>query len=95
MNLNVQLNSLIFSFLFGMFFYFLLDLFNRINYKSKLVFKIIFSFFFVFIITLLYFIILLYVNNGFLHVYFLISVLVGYLFVYFLIGFWFTHRNKK
>ena len=81
--------------MFGIIFYFFLDLFNKLNSKSKLILKIIFSIFFVLFMASLYFIILLYVNNGYLHVYFFLFILVGYLFVYFLINFWFTHKSKK
>ena len=83
MALNIQIYSIIFSLLFGVIFYFLLDNFNKIKFRKNLIFKIIASLLFVFIIAFLYFIGLLYINNGYVHIYFLISILVGYMFVYF------------
>ena len=83
MKLNIQIYSIIFSLLFGVIFYFLLDFFNKIKFGKNIFFKIIASLLFVFIIAFLYFIGLLYINNGYVHIYFLISILVGYMFVYF------------
>ena len=82
MELRVQIYSFIVSFLFGCCFYYMLDLFNKLTIKFKLVLKIIFSFFFIMLMSLLYFFILLYVNNGVVHIYFLLSILVGYIYVY-------------
>ena len=84
MNLKFQLISLFFSFIYGCVFYLLLDLFNRIINKRNIFLKYIMSFIFIIIVALIYFIGLLYINNGYLHVYFLFSIMVGYLFVYFL-----------
>lgn len=92
MNLKIQIYSLIFSFVFGIVFYFLLDLFNRYNNRNKLGFRIIFSLFFAFLNSLGYFYGLIYINNGYLHVYFLLSILVGYLFIYFCLH---IKRNSK
>ena len=79
-NLSVQFISLVVSFLYGMFFYILLE----INYKfltfSYIIIKILLSFIFVLFNTLLYFIILLYINKGYVHIYFLFCILCGYLF---------------
>ena len=90
MILKLQIYSLIFSFGFGIIFYFLLDVFNKYNNKNKLIFKIICSFIFVFGSSLLYFLGLLYINNGYLHIYFLLTILVGYLFVYLCL-----HKKRK
>lgn len=95
MQLNIQINSLIFSFIFGIFFYFLLDIFNKITSKCKLWLRIIVSFCFVLIISLVYFLGLLYINNGYLHIYFLISIAVGYIFVYAFKTFRFTHKKEN
>jgi len=93
--LNIQLYSLIFSFIFGIFFYFLLDVFSKITKKCKLWLKIIASLIFVLIISIIYFAGLLYINNGYLHIYFLILIAIGYLFVYTLKYFWFTHKKEN
>ena len=93
MILKVQLYSFIYSFIFGIVFYFLLDIFNK--YKSKkVIVEVFLSVIFVFTTSLVYFWGLVYINNGYLHIYFLISILVGYLFIYFIIIKWFTHKRK-
>lgn len=91
MNLVVQIYSFIYSFLFGIIFYFLLELFNKISFKIKNIVKGPLSFVFIFFISSLYFLGLLFINNGVVHMYFLLTILVGYVFVYFL----FTHLKKK
>ena len=93
MILKLQLYSLIYSFLFGIVFYFLLDVFNKYNSK-KIIIKIITSLLFVFTNSIIYFVGLIYINNGYLHIYFLLSILVGYLFMYFFIKLWFTYKRK-
>jgi len=82
MILKLQIYSLIYSLIFGVVFYFLLDVFNKYNNKNKLILKIFFSFIFVLGISSLYFWGLIYINNGYLHIYFLFAILVGYLFAY-------------
>jgi hypothetical protein len=95
MRLNIQIYSLIFSFIFGTFFYFVLDFFSKIVKKYRLWLKIIISLLFTFVISIVYFLGLLYINNGYLHIYFLLSILVGYMFVYWLKVFWFTHKKEN
>ena len=92
MDLNIQIQSLLFSFLYGCVFYFLLDIFNKFNNNKKIILKIVLSLLFVFLMSLLYFLGLIYINNGYLHIYFLLSIVVGYLFVYF--SLLFTHKKK-
>ena len=62
--LDIQIKSIIFSFLYGMFFSFLLNLNYKYIYYSKGVFKILVNVFFVVDNVFLYFIILRYINNG-------------------------------
>ena len=80
MLLNVQILSLMVSFLYGCFFYILLELNVKFIYSYSLVVRVIVSFLFVLFNTLLYFLILVYVNNGYVHVYFLFSLILGYIF---------------
>lgn len=79
MILKIQIISLIFSFFYGIFFYILLEVNSHFLYSTKLPFKIINSFLFVMLNTLLYFIILKKINNGIVHVYFLLCITVGYI----------------
>ncbi len=91
MNLNIQIYSLFFSFIFGIVFYFLLEVLNVIKLKVKLLFRVIISFFFIILSSLLYFGGLLYINNGYLHIYFLVMIAVGYIVIYIIKTIWFTH----
>lgn len=93
MRLDIQVYSLILSFLFGIILNILLDIFNKLNEKNKIFIKIILSFIFVMLLSIAYFIGLLYINNGYLHIYFFIMIMVGYLFVYLIKSFWFTHKK--
>ena len=95
MRLSVQIYSFISSFLFGCGFYYLLDVFNRLMSKFNLVLKIIFSFVFIISMACIYFLILLFVNNGVVHVYFFLSILVGYIFDYKVTFCLFTQLRKK
>lgn len=95
MNLDIQIKSFIYSFVFGCGFYFLLDLFNKFTINKKLLFKIIASLFFVTIVALVYFYLLLFINNGYVHIYFLLSILVGYMSISFILSWWLTKKRKK
>ena len=79
MILKIQILSLIYSFFFGVIFFLLLEVNYRFLYEVKLVYRIIISFLFVIIISLGYFLGLLKINNGIIHIYFLLSLFTGYL----------------
>lgn len=89
MTLIIQIKSLAFSFLYGIFFAFT----YKINYKYLMInntlFKIIISFFFILDHILLYFVLLSIINNGILHLYFLLSFIIGNIFYVYLFD------NKK
>lgn len=91
MKLSIQIYSLIYSLIYGGVFYLLLDLFNKFTSMKKVYLKVILSWLFITVIALLYFFGLLYINNGVLHIYFLLSIVCGYIIVY-LIYNRFTHR---
>lgn len=95
MRLNIQVYSLLYSFLFGIVLYYILDLFNRHIMKCTIIIKIIVSLLFVLFLSTIYFMGLLYINNGYLHIYFLIIIMVGYMFVYLLKYRRFTYKNKN
>ena len=78
MILRVQILSLIYSFFFGIILFILLELNYKFLYSGKLIYKIILSFLFVISLSLLYFVGLIKVNNGIIHVYFFLSLLTGY-----------------
>ena len=79
MNLNIQIYSLLFSFLYGIIFYILLEINYRFLFEGKIIYRIIISFLFVMVLSLVYFLILLKINNGVLHLYFFLSMFTGYL----------------
>ena len=87
MKLSIQIYSLFYS---GIF-YLLLDLFNKFTSMKKVYLKVILSWIFIMVIALLYFLGLLYINNGVLHIYFLLSIVCGYIVVYLILK-RFTHR---
>lgn len=90
MTLLIQIKSLIFSFLYGIFFAFT----YKLNYKYLMcnikILKTLLSFFFIFDHVLLYFILLSLINNGILHLYFLITFILGNIFFVYLFD-----NNKK
>lgn len=77
--LDIQIKSIIYSFIYGIFFSFLLNLNYKFIFYSKGIIKITINFLFILDNTLLYFIILRYINNGILHYYFIISLFLGFL----------------
>lgn len=79
MGLKVQIISLLVSFCYGMFFYLLLELNSRFLYSSNIIVKVLVSFLFVIFHTLLYFIILMKINYGYIHFYFFLCIILGYI----------------
>ena len=91
MKLSIQIYSLIYSLVYGGVFYLLLDLFNKFTSMKKVYLKVILSWMFVTGMAILYFIGLLYINYGVVHIYFLLSIVCGYIVVYLILK-RFTHR---
>ena len=79
MNINIQIYSLLFSFLYGIIFYILLEINYNFLFEGKSIYRIIISFLFVIVLSLIYFLILLKINNGILHLYFFLLMFTGYL----------------
>lgn len=80
MTLKIQIISLIVSFLYGIFFSFLLNINHKLIYSSNKYIKIIGTLLFVIFNSLLYFLILLKVNNGIVHIYCIFSLILGFIF---------------
>lgn len=78
MILEKQLLSFLFSFLFGICFYILLELNYRLIYNRHLWCKILFSFLFLTVSSLLYYIGLYKINYGVVHLYFFFLLFIGY-----------------
>lgn len=91
MKLSIQIYSLFYSIFYGGIFYLLLDLFYKFTSMKKVYLKVILSWMFVTGMAILYFIGLLYINYGVVHIYFLLSIVCGYIVVYLILK-RFTHR---
>lgn len=85
MVLAIQIYSLLFSFFYGMFFYFLLEINYKFLYNDKFILKLIYTLVFILFNTLLYFVCLKKINNGVIHIYFLLIILLGYIIAKFLL----------
>lgn len=77
MILKIQIASLCYSFLYGIFFSFLADLNYILLYNDKKHIKVLSTMFFIINNVLLYFIMLQKINNGIVHIYLIISFLLG------------------
>lgn len=86
MELSIQLQVLIVSFVYGILFSYLLKFQYKFLFDSKLFYKILITLLFVFDNCLLYFLILRTINNGIFHIYFLFSLIIGYLFGNYLVN---------
>lgn len=79
MPLISQIITIIFSFIYGIIFYILLEINCKYIYYGNKIYRIIITFLFVICNTLLYFIILKKINYGIVHIYFLLCILTGYI----------------
>jgi len=77
MNLYTQINTLLFSFIFGIYFSLILDIFKKVLLKNK-VLQFIISLVLCLVNSIIYFIILLNLNNAILHPYYIILFLLGF-----------------
>lgn len=78
MNLKIQIISLLFSFFYGVAFSFLVNINYELLFKKRKKYRIIYTLIFVLIMALLYFFLLQKINNGIIHVYFLMIILIGF-----------------
>ena len=85
MELGVQLQALIVSFVYGVLFSYLLKIQYKFLFEGKLLYKILITVLFVFDNCLLYFLILKTINHAIFHIYFLFLLILGYLFGNYLI----------
>jgi hypothetical protein len=78
MDIYVQIKSLTFSFFYGIFFSFILNINYKYIYSGLLIYRTITNLLFVINNVLIYFIILKKINNGIIHPYFFIMTLIGF-----------------
>lgn len=93
--LEIQINSLIYSFLVGIIFNFLMENFDKIFKHVKYLVKLFVSLLFMFVVTIGYFYGLLLINDGIIHIYFLISLSCGVIFFRWIKNKWLTHFKKN
>lgn len=94
MSLEIQILLVIISFLFGIFFEFIHTISYKIIYCKKIFIRVIFTFILIFLQSLLYFYVLLKVNNGIIHIYGIISLLVGMISFYYMKLLFYKKRKK-
>ena len=85
MTLKIQILSLIFNFLFGIFYCFSFLIVKRFLLYGKSLLKFVFNFIFMIFNVFLYLFLLVAVNKGILHYYFIfvvgLGIFIGYLLV--------------
>ena len=87
MSLELQIQSLVYSLVYGMFITSIFNILYKYLFYSRLLYKICINFLFIVDSVILYFLFLKGINNGIFHSYFLIMVIVG--------GFISDHTMKK
>ena len=78
MSANIQLICLIYSFCFGILFNLINKLYFKILNRVNILFKIIFYVIYIVLISVLYMYVLFRINDGILHIYFILCILAGY-----------------
>lgn len=79
MLLEVQIQSLIFSFVYGLFFSLSLNFNYKYLFEAKLPIRVITNLFFIIDHVFVYFILLKWINHGVLHAYFFLLLTLGFL----------------
>ena len=80
--LSVQIPSLLISFIYGIVIYYIINFFYNFICNKKVILRFTLSFLLIFFLGLLYFLILLRVNNGIIHIYFYLLLFGGYIIVF-------------
>ena len=82
MNIKFQVISLLFSFLYGSIIFSLIKKLYRYLTIKKTSKRVLYNLGFSIFISLIYFIIMYFLNNGYIHLYYLLSLVLGILVVY-------------
>lgn len=80
MNIVLQIKTIVFSFLYGVFFSIMLGFNYKYIVGSRKLFSFFLSFLFVLVNVLLYFIILKKINFGVFHYYEILFIILGFVF---------------
>lgn len=81
MSLKIQIYSVLYSFLFGIYFSYILKLFKKYIYNNNIIIKIVSNLVIVIINSFIYFIGINKINNGILHPYTYITLILGFYFI--------------
>ena len=81
MSLKIQIYSILYSFLFGIYFSYILKLFKKYIYNNNIIIKIVSNLVIVIINSFIYFIGINKINNGILHPYTFITLILGFYFI--------------
>ena len=81
MSLKIQIYSVLYSFLFGIYFSYILKLFKKYIYNNIIIIKTVSNLVIVIINSFIYFIGINKINNGILHPYTFITLILGFYFI--------------
>ena len=81
MSLKIQIYSVLYSFLFGIYFSYILKLFKKYIYNNNIIIKTVSNLVIVIINSFIYFIGINKINNGILHPYTFIKLILGFYFI--------------
>ena len=91
MSLDNQLQLLVVSFLYGIFVFFTLEINAKFIYNLRKNFRYPITFLFSLLHSLLYFLILLFLNYGYLHIYGIIMTFLSFLLTSFIYNYFYKH----
>ncbi len=78
MDYKIQIISLLFSFIFGNFFYIVSKLNYKLVWKYPVILRYLITIVFIFDIALLYILAMYHINYGVVHIYFIIMLFLGF-----------------
>lgn len=81
MSLIVQIQSIFISFIFGIFFSLLFNVMYKVLFTKNIFINVITNLLFVFSLFSLYYFLLYKINNGIIHIYFIITLIFSF-FIY-------------
>lgn len=93
MILKVQILTLFFSFIFGIYFSYMIKINYKYIFNLKRFYKITGTILLITLNVLIYFIILLKINNGIIHTYSLLMIILGS-YIEYLLGLIVKHNKK-
>ena len=93
-NLTIQYNLIVFSFIFGFMFSFLFDIFNKYVKKFSSFIEMFLTLLFTILMTIIYFIGIEKISNSIFHIYSIFCIIMGFCIYNFIIKI-IANNNKK